>query len=292
MKILDSVSNAFYDAGILTWDLFLTLGNLVRFSRPIGKVTPEGHPGYGGYWPEFKPPQEGDSRSCCPGLNAMANHGIIPRSGRGIKFTEVPEHIHATFNFSASFSYYVCHFAARTLNKSYRKDTFDLEEISLHNGIEHDASLTRLDTSLQPNQALTHPAYIEELYSFATGKDADGNPLFTNKDLSRILGKRRAESKATNKNYSLRFAHRLFSSANTSTIPTIFGRRADDVRLIFSEERLPQDWESRVRGPYGLTILTLNFTTLPVEFGIREADWAVDAKRAADAASQGVEENV
>jgi hypothetical protein len=169
MKILDSVSNAFYDAGILTWDLFLTLGNLVRFSRPIGKVTPEGHPGYGGYWPEFKPPQEGDSRSCCPGLNAMANHGmfatdalfgsslitfslsfppqmrvgIIPRSGRGIKFTEVPEHIHATFNFSASFSYYVCHFAARTLNKSYRKDTFDLEEISLHNGIEHDASLTR-----------------------------------------------------------------------------------------------------------------------------------------------------
>lgn len=170
MPILNSISNAFYDTYILIWDLFLTLGNIVRFSRPVGKVTPEGHPGYGGYWPEFKPPQEGDSRSCCPGLNAMANHGmfvlcndrrairlinffllplkcvyvgIIPRSGRGIKFTEVPEHIHATFNFSASFSYYVCHYAARTLSKSYRKDTFDLEEISLHNGIEHDASLTR-----------------------------------------------------------------------------------------------------------------------------------------------------
>lgn len=29
------------------------------------------------------------------------------------------------------------------LNKDYSKDTFDLEEINLHNGIEHDASLTR-----------------------------------------------------------------------------------------------------------------------------------------------------
>jgi hypothetical protein len=29
------------------------------------------------------------------------------------------------------------------LHKSYSKDTFDLADISLHNGIEHDASLTR-----------------------------------------------------------------------------------------------------------------------------------------------------
>ena len=81
MTILNGISNAFYDAGIFTWDFFLTLGNLVRFSRPVGKVTPEGHPGYGGYWPEYKPPQEGDSRSCCPGLNAMANHGMFVTDG-------------------------------------------------------------------------------------------------------------------------------------------------------------------------------------------------------------------
>lgn len=76
MRFLRSLSNAFYDAGILTWDLFLTLGNLVQFSRPVGEVTPKGHPGYGGYWPEYRPPQEDDSRCCCPALNAMANHGM------------------------------------------------------------------------------------------------------------------------------------------------------------------------------------------------------------------------
>ncbi|KAH0829075.1 Chloroperoxidase [Lanmaoa asiatica] len=227
MKILNSISNTCYDAGIFTWDFFLTLGNLVRFSRPVGKVTPAGHPGYGGYWPEYRPPQEGDSRSCCPGLNAMANHGIIPRSGRGIRFNEVPQHIHGTYNFSPSFCYFVCHYAARMLNKSYKRDTFDLEEISLHNGIEHDASLTRRDKALQPNQAAPHPPFVEELLTFSTGKDASGNQLLTVKDLSRILGKRRAESKVANKEYSLRFVHRLFSSSNTSTIPTIFGGRVD-----------------------------------------------------------------
>ena len=166
MKILSPVSNAFYDASIFAWDVFLTLGNLVRSSHPVGNVTPRGHPGYGGYWPEYRPPQEADSRCCCPALNAMANHGmselhpydrhairlttfflfrsgIFPRSGRGVKFTEAPKHLRSTFNFSPSFCYYACHFVARMLNKKYSRDTFDLEEINLHNGIEHDASLTR-----------------------------------------------------------------------------------------------------------------------------------------------------
>ena len=71
---------------------------------------------------------------------------------------------------------------------------------------------------------------------------------------------------------------------------TIFGGRVDDLQVILSEERLPEGWESRVRKPYGLTILTLNLVILPVELGIREDEWAVDGKRA-DAANQAVEED-
>jgi hypothetical protein len=41
----------------------------------VGHVTPEGEPGAGGNWPEYIPPKEGDSRCCCPALNALANHG-------------------------------------------------------------------------------------------------------------------------------------------------------------------------------------------------------------------------
>jgi hypothetical protein len=79
-------------------------------------------------------------------------------------------------------------------------------------------------------------------------------------------------------------------SFSASTFLTIFGGRVDDLRVILLEERLPEGWESRVRKPYGLTILTLNLIILPMELGIREADWVVDGKRA-DAANPAVEED-
>jgi len=176
------------------------------------------------------------------------------------------------------------------LGKSYNKDTFDLEELNLHNGIEHDASFTRLDSALQPEQSVPHLPFIEELFSFATGKDAAGKPLLTIRDLSRILGKRRAESKATNKEYSSRLSHRLFGSSNASAILIIFGGQIDDLGMLLTEERLPQGWESRVRKPYGLTFFSINSTVLRVEFGVREADWAVDTKRAVGTANESVED--
>ena len=79
-------------------------------------------------------------------------------------------------------------------------------------------------------------------------------------------------------------------SFSASTLLTTFGGRVDDLRVILLEERLPEGWESRVRKPYGLTILTLNLVVLPMEFGIREAEWAVDGKRAG-AANRAVEED-
>ena len=58
-----------------------------------------------------------------------------------------------------------------------------------------------------------HVPYVEELLSCATGKDNEGRTLLTIKDMSGILGKRRAECKATNKEYSLSFFHKVFGSA-------------------------------------------------------------------------------
>jgi len=283
MGVVDTISYTFYLGGVMSWDVLLTLANVVLFKRPVGKVTPSGHPGYGGYWPEYVPPREGDSRCSCPALNAMANHGIISRTGRGIKFTELTEKIRPTYNFSPSFCSFVPHYAARMLKKNYSRDTFDLEELDLHDGIEHDASLTRLDAALQSDQADKHAVYIEELLSSATGKHPEMGAILVNKDLSCIQGKRRAVAKAINKDYTLSLFHKMFGSANSSTMLTIFGGRVDDLRSVLLEERLPEGWESRVRKPFGLTFKHFNFTVLPVELGTRESDWA-------EAASKAVEE--
>ena len=78
-----------------------------------------------------------------------------------------------------------------------------------------------MDTALQPNQAIKYVPFIEELLSFSTGKDAEGKPLFTRKDLSRIMGKRRAEAKATNKEYTTSFFHRMFGSAKYVVDPIL-----------------------------------------------------------------------
>ena len=61
--------------GCAELDFGTTIVNLVTFRRKVGHVTPKGQPGEGGAWPEYRPPQQGDSRCSCPALNAMANHG-------------------------------------------------------------------------------------------------------------------------------------------------------------------------------------------------------------------------
>lgn len=150
---------------------------------------------------------------------------------------------------------------------------------------------------------MPHPLFIDEVFSYATGKDTAGNPLFTLYDLSRVLWKRRAECKATNKQYTLSFNHKLISSAkyvvrhllsllynrrtfidSTSFLWTIFGGRVDDLQVILRKEEIPQGWESRVRNHNGLTVLPHNLVGVQVELGVL---WPFGAKQAVAPAEQG-----
>src|SRR6266576_1583370 len=69
--------------------------------------------------------------------------GIIPRDGRNISFSELSAQIRTTYNFSPSFCLFVPRHIAKILNRSYKTGRFDLSDIDVHNGIEHDASLVR-----------------------------------------------------------------------------------------------------------------------------------------------------
>jgi hypothetical protein len=77
-SIASSIVQFGYTGFLILWDISLVLINAITCNRKVGKVTPKGHPGAGGVWPEYIPPQPGDSRSSCPALNAMANHGSSP----------------------------------------------------------------------------------------------------------------------------------------------------------------------------------------------------------------------
>lgn len=114
------------------------------------------------------------------------------------------------------------------LGKSYEKGTCSLSDLNVHNGIEHDASITRAcrllqntwctdkhlagdDSVHQPDQGKPNATIIEPLLKSVTGKDAEGKPQLTIEDLSFFMAKRRADAKAANPNYSLSLFHRAFS---------------------------------------------------------------------------------
>jgi hypothetical protein len=215
----------------------------------------------------------------------MANHGVLPHDGKNITFKELNQKIRATYNFAPSFCFFVPNYAANMLKRKYSTGTFDLADLDLHNGIEHDASLTREDIHFSPDQGKPHVPFIKELLALASGSDKDGNALLTPKDLSEYSSKRRAESRANNPNFSLSTFHKMFGSSNSSTLLAIFGGRVKDLEAVLIEERLPDGWESRIRRRMGLTIATFNFTVLKVERGIDESKYKVkDTTPAASAA--------
>jgi len=104
----------------------------------------------------------------------------------------------------------------------------------------------------------------------ATGKDKAGNPILTTKDMAAYNAKRRIDAKASNSDFTLDFKHQIFGSTNCVILLMIFGGRVLDLKSILIDEKLPEEWESRVRSRAGLTSAKLNSSVLPMEYRTRK----------------------
>jgi hypothetical protein len=213
MGILNKIAGFLINVYIFAWDFGLFILNILTPSLKPGHVVPAHAAGHNLTWPEYVAPKDGDSRSACPMLNALANHGILPHDGKNISFKELNTKVRQTFNFAPSFCFFVPKYSADFLNRSYWTGRFDLAELSLHNAIEHDASLTRQDAALVPDQGKPDVGLVESLLKEATGKTPDGSPLLTIPDLSRALSKRRIDARRTNKAYTESLFHNIFGSS-------------------------------------------------------------------------------
>jgi len=171
------------------------------------------------------------------------------------------------YNFSPSFAHFTMKHWANIQGKNLYTDTMDLGDLSLHKGIEHDASLTREDTCIFPDQSKPDLKLIDQLLASATGNNGQ---LLTVDDLSHFSSIRRAESRAHNRQFSLSLGEKLFGSANAATFLLIFGGVVEDLRILLKEERIPDGWESKVKAKHGLTMCSFNKTVLAIESGITE----------------------
>ncbi|KAF8488130.1 chloroperoxidase-like protein [Gautieria morchelliformis] len=250
-SVISKLSSIVYT---ILWDTGLTLINIITPKKRLVATS----------WPEFVPPKATDSRSPCPALNALSNHaGIFPHDGRGITFKQMGDEVHKHYNFSRSFCYFVCSYIASILRRDYNTDSFDLSDIGVHNGIEHDGSITRYDTVRQPDQSKPDEKLIHDIIS----APKEGKKLAA-ADVSRLLTTRLTHSKQTNGQFSLAFIHSFFAAANASTLLLIFGGELGDIKPFLLEERLPEDWSTKFRSRMGLTMGTFNSTVLRVLLGI------------------------
>ncbi|KAF7362908.1 hypothetical protein MVEN_00641400 [Mycena venus] len=93
----------------------------------------------------FIPAKSTDLRAPCPGLNTLANHGYLPRDGRNITVPMIVQSFEEVFNLGVDA---LQPFAKFGLLSSAAPDTLNLDDLVEHSLIEHDASLSRLDTAL------------------------------------------------------------------------------------------------------------------------------------------------
>ncbi|SCV71237.1 BQ2448_2825 [Microbotryum intermedium] len=103
--------------------------------------------GHAGHWKtSFAPPHfpGGDSRCPCPALNAMANHGILPRNGRRITPDMLISRLARTYNLAPTIAAQLL-FPFKVLYED--RGWFDLEDIGAQGLVQHDGSLLREDNN-------------------------------------------------------------------------------------------------------------------------------------------------
>ncbi|PYH40186.1 peroxidase family protein [Aspergillus saccharolyticus JOP 1030-1] len=102
-------------------------------------------PELGGH--DFRAPGPFDSRSPCPGLNALANHGYLPRDGKNIDYEMINQAAQDAYNFESGFYVDAVNmvFLFNISTTTRPNETFHLFDLARHDTIEADGSLTRND---------------------------------------------------------------------------------------------------------------------------------------------------
>ncbi|KAJ7579863.1 Chloroperoxidase [Mycena floridula] len=131
----------------------------------------------------FAPGPE-DLRSPCPTLNTPANHGFLPRDGKSISATHFHDAIQAGYNVSDEILAALIGGGVECCT-SVNSTTIDLNNLALHDAIEHDASLIHGNADgaiyalIKVNQAISISSASSESLPLSNDVGAEfyNNPL-------------------------------------------------------------------------------------------------------------------
>ncbi|KAH6865929.1 Peroxidase, family 2-domain-containing protein [Alternaria rosae] len=212
-------------------DLPLDIGALLSSLSPAPASDPR--------WTDWHPAGSGDVRSPCPGLNALANHNFIHRSGRNMTIPHLISGLAAGLNMGADFSVVVGG-AGLLASPNPLAGSFDLDDLNMHNfPIEHDASMSRQDAALGNPQPFYNPNW-QQYISFFSGKER--TDVLT---ASKAKFARTTDSKAKNPSFTYGLREAIFSYGEnaiylqTMSDPVSGKAKIEYVRSLFEQEKLP-----------------------------------------------------
>ncbi|KAI0702848.1 Cloroperoxidase [Cytidiella melzeri] len=192
-----------------------------------------------------------DSRCPCPALNAMANHGYLPRNGRDIGFMQMVGALREVYNLSFLLALLLTTVGMFTCSPWWPlRWKIDLHDLARHNRIEHNCSLTHADAASGAVFAPNHTSFTL-LCRLLRGTKTDTLAIGDFVD-ARIRRAKEDEHRAP-----LDWMHREIAHGETALTMLVLGERqmAGDslnstivvprtfVKQWFGSDRLPDGWK-------------------------------------------------
>jgi len=210
----------------------------------------------------FSPPLPTDLRSTCPILNALSNHGLVPRSGRDVSAAQL-HHALRQIGVSPELAYlatlgnFVTSPPAAVLKagnaQAAHKDdkgvmVIDYSLLNVGPGyVEHDVSLTRQDRLLgDPVNA--DPALVKQFVGFRPENEG-----FALTDTTAFRKRRYHQQVEANKGLRFGMLEHAVVCAETTGLHNVFGKGwryeipRSYLKALFEDERLPIEEGWRVR---------------------------------------------
>ncbi|KAI4937562.1 uncharacterized protein J4E92_002293 [Alternaria infectoria] len=144
-----------------------------------------------------------------------SNHGFLPRDGRNFTQENVVKGLKDGLNFNASLGALMWQ-QAIIANPEPNATFFTLEQLNVHNVLEHDASLTRTDAAFGNNHVFNETVYN-------VSKQWWTEEVVTAKMLANSKIFRQLESRATNPNYTFTASTEEFSLGEVAAPIIAFG---------------------------------------------------------------------
>ncbi|KAF2647155.1 Cloroperoxidase [Lophiostoma macrostomum CBS 122681] len=161
------------------------------------------------------PQGSNDFRGPCPMLNTLTNHGYLPRDGRNLTKVNVVKGLTTGLNFNASLASIMWE-QAIIANPEPNATFFTLDQLNVHNVLEHDASMSREDAAFGNNHVFDKTLF-DTTRQFWTADPVTAQMLADGKLYRQIV------SRSINPNYTFTTTTEQFSLGEVAAPIIAFG---------------------------------------------------------------------